>query len=114
MKQQLMEMISECKKAINNASQFGDTLTVQAIQNQLNVYEAKLAELEVQEINEQRLENVVEVMVNECRKVYASKDDDKINKWLNNNYKPFRLYWINRLGEDAFCEIWNKVNRATK
>ena len=53
MKQQLMEMISECKKAINNASQFGDTLTVQAIQNQLNVYEAKLAELEVQEINEQ-------------------------------------------------------------
>ena len=69
MKQQLMEMISECKKAINNASQFGDTLTVQAIQNQLNVYEAKLAELEVQEINEQRLENVVEVMENALYKV---------------------------------------------
>ena len=110
MKQQLMEMISECKKAINNASQFGDTLTVQAIQNQLNVYEAKLAELEVQEINEQRLENVVEVMVNECRKVYASKDDDKINKWLNNNYKPFRKYWISKVGEEVFGETWNKIN----
>lgn len=61
-----------------------------------------------------KLQNVVEVMVNECRRVYASKDDNKINKWLNNNYKPFRLYWINRVGEDVFCEIWNKVNEATK
>ena len=107
-------MIKECKKAINNASQFGDTATIQAIQNQINVYEAKLAEIEKQEINEQRLENVVEVMVKECRKVYASKDDNKINKWLDHNYKPFRLYWINRVGKDVFCEIWNKVNEATK
>lgn len=49
MREQLIEMISECKKAINNASQFGDTLTIQAIQNQINVYEAKLAELDAQD-----------------------------------------------------------------
>lgn len=114
MREQLIDMIKECKKAINNASQFGDTATIQAIQNQINVYEAKLAELEEQEINKQRLEAVIEVMISECKRVYASKDDNKINKWLNNNYKPFRLYWINRMGEDAFCEIWNKVNEATK
>lgn len=64
--------------------------------------------------DQQILENVVKVMVEECRKVYASKDDNRINKWLDHNYKPFRLYWINRVGEDSFCEIWNRVNEATK
>ena len=48
-KEQLIEMISECKKAINNASQFGDTVTVESLQRQINVYESKLNELEAQE-----------------------------------------------------------------
>lgn len=41
----LQNMIVECRKAINNASQFGDTLTVEALQRQINVYQNKLNEL---------------------------------------------------------------------
>lgn len=48
-KEQLIEMISECRKAINNASSFGDTATVESIQRQINVYENKLNELEAEE-----------------------------------------------------------------
>lgn len=53
-------------------------------------------------------------MVNECKAVYDSKDCNKINNWLENNYKPFRTFWINKVGEDVFGETWNQINRATK
>ena len=53
-------------------------------------------------------------MVNECTEVYASKDCNKINDWLENNYKPFRKFWIDKVGEDLFADTWNKINRASK
>lgn len=61
-----------------------------------------------------RLEQEIKVMVNECKAVYDSKDSNKINNWLENNYKPFRTFWISKVGEDVFGETWNKINRATK
>jgi hypothetical protein len=61
-----------------------------------------------------RLEQEIYVMINECQVVYNSKDDNKINAWLENNYKPFRSFWISKFGEDVFGETWNKINRATK
>ena len=44
-KQYLQDMISNLRQAINNASQFGDTVTVEAIQRQINAYENRLAQL---------------------------------------------------------------------
>ena len=65
-------------------------------------------------MKEQRLEKEIQVMINECREVYASKDCNKINDWLENNYHPFRKFWINEVGEDRFGEVWNKINRGGK
>lgn len=61
-----------------------------------------------------RLEQEIYTMVNECQRVYDSKDCNKINNWLENNYKPFRTFWISKVGEDVFGETWNQINRATK
>ena len=61
-----------------------------------------------------RLESEINVMVNECRAVYASKDCNKINDWLENNYKPIRKFWIDKVGEDLLEDTWNKINRASK
>ena len=61
-----------------------------------------------------RLESEIRIMVNECTEVYASKDCNKINDWLENNYKPFRKFWIDKVGEDLFADTWNKINRASK
>ena len=72
------------------------------------------AQLRQQLEDRRRLEQELPTMVNECRVAYNSKDDSKINKWLENNYKPFRTFWISKVGEDVFCEIWNRVNEATK
>lgn len=61
-----------------------------------------------------RLEQEIKVMVKECKAAYDSKDSNKINNWLENNYKPFRTFWISKVGEEVFGETWNKINRATK
>lgn len=61
-----------------------------------------------------RLEQELPTMVNECAVVYNSKDSNQINNWLENNYKPFRTFWISKVGEEVFGETWNKINRATK
>lgn len=61
-----------------------------------------------------RFEHEVQMMVNECREVYGSKDCNKINDRLENSYHPFRSFWINRVGEDTFGEVWNKINSTTK
>lgn len=65
-------------------------------------------------MKQQRLEKEIQIMVKECREVYGSKDDNKINDWLENSYRPFRKFWINEFGEDKFGEAWNKINSTTK
>lgn len=61
-----------------------------------------------------RLESEIYIMVNECAAIYATKNDNQINAWLENSYHPFRKFWINKVGEDLFGETWNKINRANK
>lgn len=65
-------------------------------------------------MKQQRFEYEVQVMVKECRRVYTSKDTNKINDWLEHSYHPFRKFWINEVGEEAFCKTWNKINGSTK
>ena len=65
-------------------------------------------------MKKQIFEQEVRTMVKECRRAYASKDCDKINDWLENSYRPFRKFWINEVGEEAFCKTWNKINGSTK
>ena len=43
--QYLQGMIVELNKAINNAQQFGDEATVQSINNQIAMYQKRLAQL---------------------------------------------------------------------
>ena len=57
-----------------------------------------------------RLEQEIYTMVNECKVAYDSRDCNKINDWLDNNYHPFRKYWISKVGEEVFGETWNKIN----
>lgn len=68
------------------------------------------AELRQQLEDRRRLEHEIYTMVNECQVVYDSKDCNKINDWLENNYKPFRAFWINKVGEDVFGTVWNRIN----
>ena len=103
-KSQLIEMISECKKAINNASQFGDTVTVEALQRQINVYESKLNELEessksVKEECVEWLRNNVEEMSQLVAQVNAQDgslydyefiDMNEFNEYTR-GYEPFDL-----------------------
>ena len=72
------------------------------------------AQLRQQLEDRRRLEQELPTMVNECRVAYTSKNDNKINDWLENNYKPFRTFWISKVGEEVFGETWNKIKRATK
>jgi hypothetical protein len=57
------------------------------------------------------LEHEISIMVNECNIMYASKDCEKINEWLENTYLPFRKYWISKIEENLFAETWNKYNK---
>ena len=43
--QYIKGMIVELNKAINNAQQFGDNVTVNAINNQISMYQRRLAQL---------------------------------------------------------------------
>lgn len=72
------------------------------------------AELRQQLEDRRRLEQELPTMVNECAVVYNSKDCNKINNWLENNYKPFRTFWINKVGEDVFGETWNRINKTIR
>lgn len=72
------------------------------------------AELRQQLEDRRRLEQEIPTMVNECAVVYNSKDDNKINDWLENSYKPFRTFWINKVGEDVFGETWNRINKTIR
>ena len=72
------------------------------------------AQLRQQLEDRRRLEQELPTMVNECRVAYNSTDCNKINDWLENNYKPFRTFWLTKVGEDVFEASWNKINRATK
>lgn len=68
------------------------------------------AELRQQLEDRRRLEQEIYTMVNECQRVYDSKDSNKINDWLENNYHPFRTFWISKVGEDVFGTVWNRIN----
>ena len=46
----IKDMIVNLNKAINNAQQFGDEATVNAINNQIAMYQKRLAELEAEEV----------------------------------------------------------------
>ena len=67
--QYLQGMIVELNKAINNAQQFGDEVTVQCINNQIAMYQKRLAELE--EAEEQEVQYLKEMIV-------------ELNKGINN------------------------------
>ena len=70
--QYLQGMIVELNKAINNAQQFGDEATVQCINNQIAMYQKRLAELE--EAEEQEVEEVQ----------YLKEMIVELNKGINN------------------------------
>ena len=61
-----------------------------------------------------RLETEVAIMVNECSAIYATKNCNQINAWLENVYNPFRTFWLTKVDEDTFAETWNRINRASK
>ena len=52
-------MIRDLNKAINNANQFGDTTTVEAINNQINKYREVLQSLKEEELKEDKIKVVV-------------------------------------------------------
>lgn len=68
------------------------------------------AELRQQLEDRRRLQQEINVMVNECATVYGSKDSNQINDWLENSYHPFRTFWISKVGEEVFGTVWNRVN----
>lgn len=72
------------------------------------------AELRQQLEDRRRLQQEIPTMINECQRVYDSKDCNKINDWLENNYKPFRAFWISKVGEDVFGETWNRINKTIR
>lgn len=72
------------------------------------------AQLRQQLEDRRRLEQEIPTMVNECQRVYDSKDCNKINDWLENNYKSFRAFWISKVGEDVFGETWNRINKTIR
>ena len=77
--QYLQGMIVELNKAINNAQQFGDEATVQCINNQIAMYQKRLAELEEQEAE---LEEAEEQEVEEVQ--YLKEMIVELNKGINN------------------------------
>ena len=83
--QYLQGMIVELNKAINNAQQFGDEATVNAINNQIAMYRNRLAELEAEEVavQEEAVEQEVEaVEVQEVQ--YIKGMIVELNKAINN------------------------------
>ena len=66
--QYLQGMIVELNKAINNAQQFGDEVTVQCINNQIAMYQKRLAELEEQEVEEAEEVQYLKEMIVELNK----------------------------------------------
>ena len=72
--QYLQGMIVELNKAINNAQQFGDEATVQCINNQIAMYQKRLAELEEQEVEEAEEQEVQ----------YLKEMIVELNKGINN------------------------------
>lgn len=58
-----------------------------------------------------RLEREIEIMIKKCDGVYATRNCNIINEWLENEYREFRSYWLERVDEDVFAETWNTVNR---
>ena len=82
--QYLQGMIVELNKAINNAQQFGDEATVQCINNQIAMYQKRLAELEEQEAELEEVEEqeVEEVEAEEVQ--YLKEMIVELNKGINN------------------------------
>ena len=89
--QYLQGMIVELNKAINNAQQFGDEATVQCINNQIAMYQKRLAELEEAEAEleeqEAELEQAEEQEVEEAEAEevqYLKEMIVELNKGINN------------------------------
>ena len=82
--QYLQGMIVELNKAINNAQQFGDEATVQCINNQIAMYQKRLAELEEQEaeLEEAEEQEVEEAEAEEVQ--YLKEMIVELNKGINN------------------------------
>lgn len=57
-----------------------------------------------------RLEREIEMMVKLTDSVYASRDTKQINDFLQGQYKEFRRFWLEKVGEDEFAETWNRIN----
>ena len=89
--QYLQGMIVELNKAINNAQQFGDEATVNAINNQIAMYRNRLAELEAEEVavqeeaveEQEAVEQEVEA-VEEQEVQYIKGMIVELNKAINN------------------------------
>ena len=82
-------MIVNLNKAINNAQQFGDEATVNAINNQIAMYRNRLAALEAEEVavqEEAQAEEQVEeqVQVEEQEVQYIKGMIVELNKAINN------------------------------
>ena len=88
----IKDMIVNLNKAINNAQQFGDEATVNAINNQIAMYRNRLAELEAEEVavqeqqvEEQEVQEVQEVEAVEVQEVqYIKGMIVELNKAINN------------------------------
>ena len=85
----IKDMIVNLNKAINNAQQFGDEATVNAINNQIAMYRNRLAELEAEEVavqeqqvEEQEVQEVEAVEVQEVQ--YIKGMIVELNKAINN------------------------------
>ena len=87
----IKEMIVNLNKAINNAQQFGDEATVNAINNQIAMYRNRLAELEAEEVavqeeaveEQEAVEQEVEA-VEEQEVQYIKGMIVELNKAINN------------------------------
>ena len=85
----IKDMIVDLNKAINNAQQFGDEATVNAINNQIAMYRNRLAALEAEEVAvqeeaqaEEQVEEQVQVEVQEVQ--YIKGMIVELNKAINN------------------------------
>lgn len=59
-----------------------------------------------------RLEREITIMVKKVDGVYGTRNTNLINQFLQGEYKEFRTYWLNKVDENTFGSIWNKVNHA--
>ena len=81
----IKDMIVNLNKAINNAQEFGDEATVNAINTQIAMYRNRLAELEAEEVavQEEAVEQEVEA-VEEQEVQYIKGMIVELNKAINN------------------------------